>query len=96
MFLMLQFFRTNRQMEFVCSIEDLASLTWMGDREMHTFRHKWSMITESIPDRLPQETLASVLAKKLERSNELKDDMAHYGRCEDGHAEHKGTVLTKS
>ena len=40
MLTLLQYFRTNRQMEFVYSIEDLAALTWLGDRETHTFRHK--------------------------------------------------------
>ena len=44
----LDFFKTNRQLEFMYTIEDLAKLEWLGDREMHTFRHRWSLITEGL------------------------------------------------
>ena len=49
----------------------------MGDMDLHHFRHKWSEVTASITDKLTHETLADILAKKLESSHELEGDMEH-------------------
>ena len=93
MFMILEFFKTNRQMQFMYTIEDLAKLEWLGDRDLHTFRHRWSLITEGLSDNLSEETLATVLAKKLEQSQDLKEDIAYYYRCTDDHGDHSYTYL---
>ena len=91
MCMILKFFKTNRQLEFMCTIEDLAKLEWLGDRHLRTFRHRWNMITEGLADNLSEDTLATVLAKKLEQSGELREDIAYYYRCPDGHGDHTYT-----
>ena len=77
----------------MCTIEDLAKFEWLGDRDLHTFRHRWSMIVEGFTDNLREDTLASVLAKKLEQSGELREDIAYNYRCLDGHRGHTYTRL---
>jgi hypothetical protein len=93
MFMILEFFKTNRQTQFMYTIEDLAKLEWLGDRDLHTLRHRWSLTTEGLSDNLSEETLATVLAKKLEQSQDLKEDIAYYYQCTDDHGYHSYTYL---
>ena len=60
LFMVLIFFKTNRQMEFVYGIEDLTAHPWLCDRDLHQFRHKWNAVTESIADKLSTDTLANI------------------------------------
>ena len=83
-----EFFQTNRSMDMVYSVEDLASLAYPGDREMHTFRYYWNTITTSMQDKINDKTLANMLVKKLEASQELKEDIAHYYRKREGDPDH--------
>ena len=53
-------FKTNRQLEFMYTIEDLAKLEWLGDRDLHAFRHRWKLIMEGLADNLSEETPDSV------------------------------------
>ena len=96
LFMIVTFFKTNRQMELFYSIEDLSTLPWLGDRELHKFRHKWNEVTGSLSDHLSHDTLANVLAKKLDQSHELKGDMEYYWRMPNGHADHTYEFLRAS
>ena len=93
MFIISEFFKTNRQMQFMDTNEDLGKLEWLGDRDLHTFRHRWSLIAEGLADSLSEDTLATVLAKKLGQSQDLREDIAYYYRCIEGHGDHPYTYL---
>ena len=47
LFMIYAFFKTNSHTHLVHSVEDLIKLNWMGDRELHTFRHRWETIVSS-------------------------------------------------
>ena len=68
----MEFLKTNRQREFVYSVEGLLSLQWLGDRETHTFTHRWSMVTDGTCGKLEEATLANMLPTNLEQSHELR------------------------
>ena len=87
------FFKTNRSLDVIYSVEDLTSLQWMGDKDMHTFRFYWDQITGTLRDRLDEATLANILVKKLEKSAELSEDIARYYRQNDGDKDHSYTYL---
>ena len=48
--MILSFFKTNHSLDLVYSAEDLAALEWHGDKDMHTFRHMWTMYTAATSD----------------------------------------------
>ena len=50
-------------------------------------------MTESLPDTLGPGTLADILVKKLDQSQELSSDMAHYHRSEAGTKDHSYSFL---
>ena len=80
-------------MEFVYSVEDLTNIHWLGDKDLHLFRHKWNEVTESMSDKLSQDTLAHLLVKKLDASIELKGGLDHYWRMPIGHEDHSYQFL---
>ena len=83
-----QWFSTNKHDDFVYTITDLVKLPWLGGREMATFRIRWDSVVEALTDKLSDETLAELLASKMEQSGELKDDMSHYYSVPVGHVDH--------
>ena len=75
LYMIVSFFTTNRQMEFVYGVEDLTAIHWLGGKDLHLFRHKWNEVAESMADKLGQDALAHILVKKLDSSNEFKGDL---------------------
>ena len=81
-------FRTNSVTDAVYDVIDLANLQYPGDKNMTTFMNLWDSCVASMEPRLPDDTLMNILAKKLKSSQALKEDLAHFHRCEPGH-EHR-------
>ena len=97
LFMINAFFSTNKHNDFVYTVTDLVKLPWLGGREVGQLRSKWDSTVGSIKDKLDEETLADLLASKMERSQELRDDMARYSRLSVDDKEHtyqylRGTI----
>ena len=84
-FMILDYFRTNSDMSVVYTVQDLTGLEWLGDKNMHSFRHYWDAMTQKVRNELNESTLADILLAKLEKSVELKEDIRHYQRQREGH-----------
>ena len=71
-------------------ITDFADLEWRGDKptEIHTFMCIWENMLSQMHTSLSRHELAGILSQKLEKSNVLKEDLAHYYRQEPGHPDH--------
>ena len=52
----------------------------MGDNKIHSFYRIWFMMTKECEVPLPERTLRNMLARKLEASVKLKEDLAYYHR----------------
>ncbi len=71
----------------VYSIEDLTRLQCSGDKDLHSFRHKWNVITGNMIDELTDKSLENILVSKLANVRELSEDLAHYYRAPEGSAD---------
>ena len=71
-------------------ITDFADLGWRGDKptEIQTFMYIWENMLSQMHTSLSRHELAGILLQKLEKSNVLKEDLAHYYRQEPGHPDH--------
>ena len=61
-------------------IEDITHLEYMGDNRIHAFYRLWFMMVKECEVTLPERTLRNILARKLEKSHKLKEDLAYYHR----------------
>ena len=86
--MIVSFFKTNQSMDLVYSVEDLANLEWLGDKEMHTFRHYWTQYTSQMKVPLSDTTLLNILVNKLESSKILTEGIAHFYQHDEGHPSH--------
>ena len=85
MWMILSFFKSNRDMSVVYTVQDLTNLQWQGDKNMHVFRHHWEDMTSKLRLELTENCLSEILVEKLANSNELKEDIGHYRRVREGH-----------
>ena len=86
-------FKTNPNLAPVYSIVDLTALKWMGDNNIHTFRHMWNFITRNMVEKLRDNSLADLLYSQMKNSKVLQVDLAHYRRHPDGHPDHSYRFL---
>ena len=88
--LVLKHFQTNPRLGVMYQITDFAGLEWRGDKpaEIHTFTYIWENMFSQMHTSLSRHELAGILLQKLEKSNVLKEDLAHYWRKEPGHPDH--------
>ena len=80
--LALKHFQTNPQLGVMYQITDFAELEWRGDKptEIHTSMYIWENMLSQMHTSLSRNELANILIQKLEKSNVLKEDLAHYWR----------------
>ena len=89
------FSKTIQSLDLVYSIEDLAKLEWLGDTDMHKFRHYWTQYTSQMKDTLSDTTLINILLKSLKTLRVLTEDIAHFCRHDEGYPSHRtGTCWT--
>ena len=96
--LVLKHFQTNPQVGVMYQITEFADLEWRGDKptEIHTFMYIWENMLSQMHTLLSRHELAGILLQKLEKSNVLKEDLAHYYRQEPGHPDHSYEYLINS
>jgi hypothetical protein len=82
--LILDHYKCNSNLELVYTIEHLTGLKWLGDGSMHTFLANWHFIIGSMKDTLGVATLRDLFERKIRQSKELSEDLAHYDRCPEG------------
>ena len=96
MWLILDFFKTNRDMSEVYNIQDLTGLPWLGDNRMHQFKVLWESMATRMSSELSDNMLSELLCHKMEDSKVLADDLAYYHRCKIGHEDHSYQFLIAS
>ena len=89
------FFKTNPALGLVYDVTDLGALTWLGDKQVHNFRHLWTQMTSNMKSALSEETLESLLHRCMENSTVLKPDLQHYNRQDVGHPDRSYSYLLK-
>ena len=96
--LVLKHFQTNPRLGVMYQITDFADLEWRGDKptEIHTFMYIWENMLSQMHTSLLRHELAGILLHKFEKSNVLKEDLAHYYRQEPGHPDHSYEYLVNS
>ncbi len=87
-FLIHDYYRCNANLEMIFTVEHLAALSFDGDKTLHTFMHNWNNIIAHMKDKFSDDTLRDMLERKIYKSKELSEDIAHYNRQAEG-AEHK-------
>ena len=85
LWMILDYFKTNRDMSVVYTVQDLTNLEYPGDKGMHNFRHYWEEMTSKLRNELTEKCLAEILLDKLRGSQELREDIKHYIRIEPTH-----------
>jgi len=93
--MMNSFFKANPALGLVYDVTDLGALTWLGDKQVHNFRHLWTQMTSSMKMALAEETLESLLRRCVESSQALKPDLQHYNRQDVGHPDRSYAYLLK-
>jgi hypothetical protein len=94
--LILDHYKCNSNLELVYTIEHLTGLKWLGDGSMHTFLANWHFIIGSMKDTLGVATLRDLFERKIRPSKELSEDLAHYDRCPEGHDDRTYKFLLES
>ena len=64
-------------------VEQIHNIKYPGDAKMRQFYENWISLVEDVDAQLPEETLRRLLREKLEASEELASDLAHFDRLED-------------
>ena len=82
--LILDYYKCNANLELVYTIEHLTGLQWMGDKQMHTFLANWHFIIGNMKDTLGIPTLQDLFERKIRVSKELSEDIGHYDRQPEG------------
>ena len=96
--LVLKHFQTNPQVGAMYQITDFADFEWRGDEptEIHTFMYILENMLSQMHTSLSRHELAGISLQRLEKSNVLKEDLAHYYRQEPGHPDHNYEYLINS
>jgi hypothetical protein len=89
-------FKTNAILDVVYNIERLTELKWLGDSKIHDFYMTWDNIMRNMKDRLSDDTLMDLLARKLKPPKVLESDLANFHRRPVGHEEHTHKHLRDS
>ena len=75
LFLMYQFFRTNKNLGLIHSVFDLGKVAWLGDSHIETFRNNWVSMLAGIATDMDDKLLAEALLQQLDKSTELRDEV---------------------
>ncbi len=95
-FMILDYYKCNANLELMYTVEHLSSLTFDGDPNLHTFKHTWEYIIREMKDKFGDNTLRDMLERKLRTSLELSGDLQHFDRSPEGHVDHTYKFLLQS
>ena len=82
LFLMYQFFRTNKNFGLIRSVFDLGKVAWLGDSHIESFRNTWDSMLAGIATDMDDKLLAEALLQQLDKSTELRDEVKVFRRME--------------
>ena len=82
LFLMYQFFRTNKNLGLIHSVFDLGKVAWLGDTHIETFRNNWDSMLAGIATDMDDKLLAEALLQQHDKSTELHDEVKVFRRME--------------
>ena len=75
LFLMYQFFRTNKNLGLIHSVFDLGKVAWLGDNHIERFRNNWDSMLAGIATDMDDKLLAEAFLQQLDKSTELRDEV---------------------
>ena len=80
-------------MTLIHNITDLSVIAYLGDKRLHEFRVRWSLVTETMSDVISEDTLATILLQKLEGTVALREDISYYHRMPLDHPDRSYKLL---
>ena len=86
--MILDYFKTNRDVSVVYTIQDLTNLEWMGDKHMQSFKFYWETMSARMTNELSEKSLSEILVDKMSASQVLHEDVMYYHRIRDEHEDH--------
>eukprot|EP00972_Heterocapsa_arctica_P017092 2527095-Heterocapsa_arctica.AAC.1 len=82
-------------MDFSYGIADLTEIKWHGDHAIPSFLYLWRQIVTRVKVQLPTEMLMETLHGKMEGSELMEADLAHFNRQDEGHPDRSYEYLLK-
>ena len=82
--LVLDFFRTNRSLKTVYAYEDMENIKWLGDNRLEEFYRNYCEILNGLSDHVTEEALTEKLLRILRKSTKLLTDIQWFERLPEG------------
>ena len=78
LWMLYNYFRTNKNLGHIHSIVDLAKVEWRGDGHIEAFRNDWENLVEGLPYRTSRTYMAELLLDQMTKSTVLKSKVDKY------------------
>ena len=85
LWLMYDFFRTNKDLGLAHSITDLQQVTWKGDNKIEMFKNDWEACVDGLVEDVPENLLANMFLEQIGNSQVLKTKVDKYRAYPKGH-----------
>jgi len=81
--MILDYFKTNRSLQEQYTWEDMATVRWLGDDKLHDFYAKWNLVVDSLITKMPEEVLITAFLERIRNSKQLlAPDVHEFDRWE--------------
>ena len=82
-FIFIKSFKSRGELNHGTRVEQIHNIKYPGDAKMRIFYECWVSLIEDVDAQLPEETLRRLLREKLDSSDELAIDLAHFDRLDE-------------
>ena len=94
--MMIDFFKTNRSLQEQYAWQDIETLQWQGDNRLQWFYTRWKLITTSPSISIPDVVLRDTLLSKIRTSEKLQADIVEFDRMREDESRRTLKRLTEN
>ncbi|MFM7980579.1 MAG: hypothetical protein ACKPKO_14800, partial [Candidatus Fonsibacter sp.] len=78
--MMIDYFKTNRSLQEHVTWQDIGTLQWQGDEKLQWFYNRWKLITTSLSITIPEVVLRDTFLAKIRNSKRHQVDLQEFDR----------------